>query len=154
MAQDFEIARRHLDERFTKMAPIHLFNPPSRGWVRAIRDALGMSLRQLAKRVGLSHSRVAAIEQGEVNGTLTLDTLRRAAEALNCELVYALVPKNTLLETIEYRSYDKAKGVTAQIRHSMELENQAVDDKEIHAQMLKVAAAFRTKDARKLWDEP
>lgn len=154
--QNYEAARRHLDERFAQMGSSNLFTRPLKGWIRAIRDALGMSTTQLAKRLGVPQSRVVAIEKGEVSGTLTLNTLYRVADALNCEVVYALVPKggSTLMQTVEFRAYDKAKAIMEQTTHTMSLEEQSVKGKELGEQFKRLASRILRESPRKLWDEP
>ena len=85
-------ARTRLDERFKAMGPSVRQSKPVRGWIKAIREALGMTAEQLAKRLGVKQPSVVALEQSEAKGTIELATLRRVAEALDCTLVYALVP--------------------------------------------------------------
>ena len=72
-------ARQRLDERLAPLKPENRFRPPPRGWVRAIRDALGMTGVQFARRLGIRPQSVAALEQSEVNESIQLKTLRRAA---------------------------------------------------------------------------
>src|SRR5215510_9154119 len=67
---------------------------PVRGWVRAVRQALGMNGRQLASRMGIARSHLSQIEDAEVRGAVSLRTLERVAHALDCEFVYALVPRD------------------------------------------------------------
>ena len=93
------LARKHFDRDFSAHESAGIATMPPRGWVRAIRDALGMTARQLAARMGKSHSTLLALEKGEVAGTVTIAGLRRAAEALDCTLHYVLVPKRPLAET-------------------------------------------------------
>lgn len=100
--------------------------PPHRGWVRAIREALGMSTTEMAARLGVTQSRVSAIEHGEAQGTIKLETLRRAADALDCELIYALVPRTTLSEAVRRQALDKAAAHLRNVEHHMRLEDQAV----------------------------
>ena len=92
-------ARHRLDERLRALQPIDRFKTPPKGWIRALRDALGMTGAQLGARIGIRPQTVESIEKSEAAGTIQLNTLRRAAEALDCTLVYALVP-NTSLETV------------------------------------------------------
>jgi predicted DNA-binding mobile mystery protein A len=70
--------------------------PPPEGWVRHLRDALGMNTRQLAARLGTSRQAVLGLESRERRGAITLDTLGRAADALGCELRYVLIPRDSL----------------------------------------------------------
>jgi predicted DNA-binding mobile mystery protein A len=85
-----------------------LGEPPSGGWVRNMRDALGMSSYQLARRMGLSQTRVAQLEVAEVDGSIRLAALRRAAEAMSCTVVYALVPKEPLEDIVLRQAYFRA----------------------------------------------
>src|ERR1700730_5919753 len=97
-------AIRHLDQRFKVLRPL-AWNPrPSKGWIRAIRDALGMTSAQLAHRLGVSQPRIIELEKSEASGTVTLNTLQRAAEALGCRLVYALVPGQPLADNLRGRA--------------------------------------------------
>lgn len=119
-------ARRRLDARLTRIKEVTPDPPPHRGWIRAIRQALGMSTTELAARMGVTQSRVSVIEQGETRGTIKLETLRRAASALDCELVYALVPRTSLSEAVRSQARRKAAGHLRNVQHHMRLEDQAV----------------------------
>ena len=66
---------------------------PPAGWLRAIREALGMTSGVLAERLGVTASGARKLEQAEAVDAITLGTLRRVAEALDCDLEYALVPR-------------------------------------------------------------
>jgi predicted DNA-binding mobile mystery protein A len=85
-----------------------------------------MSTTELASRMGVSQSRIPEIERGEVSGSLKLDTLERAAHALDCDLVYALVPRTTLDESVRTQARRKAEARLTGIRHNMRLEDQTV----------------------------
>jgi predicted DNA-binding mobile mystery protein A len=89
--------RRHLDQRFRAAGDVrqHLA-VPVRGWIRAIRESLGMTATQLAARMGIVQSSVTELEKAEARGAAQLSSLKRAAEAMNCSLVYAFVPNDTL----------------------------------------------------------
>src|SRR5262245_53047113 len=89
-------ARQRLDERLRTLKPEDRFRPPPKGWVRALRDALGMTGVQFARRLGIKPQSVDALEQSEASGSIQVKTLRRVAEALDCTLVYALVPNDSL----------------------------------------------------------
>lgn len=80
---------------------------PRRGWLHLVRTALDMSTRALAERVGLSQPRISLIEKGEIDGSLTLNTLEKVADGLGCELVYYLVPKEG--KTLEQLRKDQAE---------------------------------------------
>ena len=80
-------SRAQLDERFRELGPADRYAAPVRGWIKAIREALGMSTAQLAKRLGIKQPSVVELEQSEAKGTIELATLRRMAEALDCTCV-------------------------------------------------------------------
>lgn len=101
---------------------------PDRGWLRALRQALGMTTRQLAAAVGVSQAAVMDAERVEARGDISLSTLRRYAEALDCELVYALVPRRPLRDMIDQRADRIAREQVARVRHSMALEDQGTGD--------------------------
>src|SRR5262245_1779258 len=97
-------ARSVLDHRFEEIRPVARFAPPMRGWINAIRQALGMSSSQLARRLGVKQPTVSEMEKSELRGTIQLSTLRRAAEALDCTLIYALVPNRPLDTMVRERA--------------------------------------------------
>ena len=67
--------------------------PPEGGWARSLRQALGMSAEQLARRVGVSRATIATLERSEARGRITLASLEKLGRGLGCRLVYALVPE-------------------------------------------------------------
>jgi predicted DNA-binding mobile mystery protein A len=120
-------ARRSLDRTLAPLLKLPRRRPP-RGWVRAIRDALGMTAEQLGDRIGVTQSTVQRLEISEAADTIQLNSLRRLAEGLGCELVYVLVPRETLSATYDAAARDVARRELARVSHSMALEDQAVDD--------------------------
>ena len=110
-----------------------------------------MTTRQLASRMGVSQPSVVKLEQSEANGTVQLATLRRAADALNCDLVYALVPREGSLEqTVLTQARHRATSLVDAVDRSMELEDQAVDDPTASARN---RVALQLAASRRLWDE-
>jgi predicted DNA-binding mobile mystery protein A len=100
---------------------------PSKGWIRTIRQALGVSSGELARRLGTSRQLPLQLEKGEAEDRVTLKSLRAAGNALDCDLVYALVPRaGSMQELIENRARAEAKNRVLGVEHSMALENQAV----------------------------
>lgn len=100
-------ARRILEVRLAGIGE-RLGAPPPGGWLRTVRDALGMSSYQLARRMGFSPTRVRQFEAEEVNGSIRLVALRRAAEAMNCTLVYVLSPNERLEDIVLRQAHLKA----------------------------------------------
>lgn len=139
-------SRSRLDQRFKQMGPPSRFAPPVRGWIKAIRSALGMTSAQLAKRLGIRQPSVVALEQSEAKGTIELATLRRAAEALDATLVYAIVPNKTLESMVR----ERARQRLAPLEHSMRLEDQGLSLDDSEAQLEEFV---RSVNPSRLWDE-
>ncbi len=100
---------------------------PSKGWLAAIRTASGISLREVAAVLSVSHQTVAYLERAEAEDKITLKKLRETADALGCELVYALVPRQGSLETHqEERMKREIRETVIAVEHTMALEDQAV----------------------------
>lgn len=148
------IARRHLDKRFQEMGTLNLLARPPKGWVRAIREALGLTLAQFGRRMGVSKQRAMKLECDEVQARITLASLERAAQALGCRLVYALVPEHSLQATLENRADLKAEALMRQTAHTMALEAQAVTPEEAQAQRHKLTQQMLNGNLSRLWDEP
>ena len=151
MAKDNIQARRRLDERFRRLRPLADEPRPHKGWIRAIRDAIGMSSTELAARIGVSQQSVSQMEHSEVRDTITLDTLRRAANALNCDLVYVLEPRTSLDEAVREQAHKKAARHLAPLAHHSRLEDQALTDNDEAAQLEEFASQFI--DRKGLWTE-
>lgn len=144
-------ARTALDKRLMSLRPIDKFAVPPKGWVRAIRDALGMSGAQLAARLGVKAPSVVALEQSETADTIRLETLRKAALALDCQLVYALVPNKPLADMVAERAQAKALGVIGGVSHSMTIENQQVSDDNLEERIQNfISETLRDRD---LWED-
>ncbi len=95
-------ARRDLEESLKKWRRVPLSAPPE-GWIRAIREALGMTADDLARRMKMSQTNLSSLEASEVKGVIQIDSLRRVARAMDCDLAYALVPRRSLDKIIEKR---------------------------------------------------
>jgi len=119
-------ARAQLDQRFRRLGPPKRYTPPVRGWMKAIREALGMSTAQLARRLKIKQPSVVDLEKSEARGSIELATLRRVAEALDCTVVYALVPNKPLDTMVRDRARAFMRKRRQQVDHSMLMENQRV----------------------------
>jgi len=147
------LARKHLDESLNTFRVAAAQSRPPKGWVRAIRDALGMTSRQLAKRMGLSQPTIVALEKSESADTVTLKSLRQAAEALDCELVYALVPRTSLNETVRKRARALAQQKLARMHHTMRLEDQAMNRDHLEEELERQIDKLLEGRASALWEE-
>jgi predicted DNA-binding mobile mystery protein A len=116
---------------------------PAKGWIRAIRQSLGISAGELARRLGTSRQLPLQMEKGEAEDRITLKSLRAAANALDCDLVYALVPRAESMQgLIDNRVRSEAEKRVLAIEHSMALENQAVGriDEAVETETQRLAA--------------
>src|SRR5579859_2649935 len=147
------LARKHLERRLAPLRSDDYTRPP-RGWIKAIRDALGMTAAQLGERIGISQPRVARLERAEVEGGLTLRTLRQVAEGMDCTLVYALVPNQPLDAMLRKRAELAADRQLYRTNHTMKLENQAVETSDMKAERERLVASLMQGDPRRLWDLP
>ena len=143
---------RQLDQALEPFRLLERRSPPRDGWVRVIREALGMSIRQLAERCGLSKTSVHSIETNEAAGRVQLDSLRTVAEAMECDLVYALVPRGSLQKIIDRQAERKARELVDQVSDSMELEAQGVDAAERTNQLEALASEILRDRGRDFWD--
>ncbi len=142
-------ARANLDERFKELGAARRYAPPVRGWIKAVREALGLTTAQLAKRLGVKQPSLVAIEQSEAKRTIELATLRRVAEALDCTLVYAFIPNQPLEAMVRGRARLFARRRRSAVEHSMLLEDQAVTPKDAEKQLDEIV---RETNPRLFWD--
>lgn len=110
-----------------------------------------MSSAALARRLRLTDSAVRKFEEAEVSDVITLGTLRKVADALGCELQYALVPRRSLQEMQAERATLVARERISRVAHSMALEDQAVDESRTRLQVEELARALQDKPRRGLW---
>lgn len=120
------LARLRLDETGERLRelPARARAVPAGGWVAAIREALGMSVQDFAHRLGITRASAAKLEASERRGTVQLDTLQRAAAALDCDLVYALVPRRGLQQMVDTRRVEILMSIQNRTRQHMRLEAQ------------------------------
>jgi predicted DNA-binding mobile mystery protein A len=126
---------------------------PKRGWVSTIRKALGMSGKQLGKRIGVSQPRIAEIEKKEIDNTLTLKTMQQVAEGLGCEFVYAFVPRVSIKETLVKRAEDITASQTDNASVTMNLEAQGLSLAEVKLIRKKTVQELVEKRPSRLWDD-
>lgn len=148
-----DLKLQQLDAALARWRSADLPSRPSSGWLKAIREVLGMPAAQLAKRLDVVASTVSRLETSEADDTISLATLRRAAEALGCELRYALVPKPSLAGTLESRAMTLARQRMATVSHTMALEAQATSKNTVAQQTRSLAANLLQGSRRELWRE-
>jgi predicted DNA-binding mobile mystery protein A len=139
-------ARASLESRFAvwRQLPVEGARPHG-GWVRAIREALGMTAAELAERMGVSQPSVTRLEQSERDGVARLDTLRRVADALECDVVYALVPRRPLEDMVTAQARRRAREHIEQVAHTMALEDQVVAGRTLAEQFDRLTDVHRSQ---------
>jgi predicted DNA-binding mobile mystery protein A len=150
--EQMALARKQLERRLGPLRQMTLV-APHRGWIRAIRQSLGMTDRQLAARMGVGPSRIPAIERGELTGGTTVRTLRQVAVAMNCTFVYAFVPIEPLDDVLRERATSKARKNISRLDHTMRLENQAVLKADLDAEQQRAIDRILSGSLRGLWDD-
>jgi len=141
-----------LDRRLSEIrTALSAAERPSRGWIKAIREALGMTTAQLGKAMGLSQSRVTELERAEATRNVTLHSLERAAEALDCRLVYVLVPNRSLEERLLEKADEVAEARLAAVDQTMRLEKQGVVDRKQRSAMKQQIIAQLLERPARLW---
>jgi predicted DNA-binding mobile mystery protein A len=145
-------ARQLLDARFAKADELRVqLSRPARGWVRSLREALGMSQAELAARLGVNQKTVHSLEVGELAGTVQLATLVRAADALGCDVVYALVPRMPLQQAVQRRMLELAEDQVASMNQTMLLEDLLPEGR---ADLVQELAATLAARPVQLWRDP
>jgi predicted DNA-binding mobile mystery protein A len=150
------ITQRQLLDRNLKDIRLKTNSIPQSGWLKAVRSTLGLSIRQMAKRLKVSPVAIVSIEKNEVSGKASLSSIDRSARAMDCHLVWAVVPSEghgSLEEILDSRAHALAKRLMSQTAHSMRLENQSVSPEEMANQEAALASELKAKADPRLWDE-
>lgn len=152
MANEYTFLQiRQLDEQVSRWRAPAASPAPRMGWIRSIRQALGMTTGQVAARLGASQPRVVKLEQAELDGSVTLASMHKAAHALGCKFVYAFVPHEPLETMLEKQAARVARREVESVSHSMSLENQWVRRKTEARQLKVLREKLLEGPHRRLW---
>ena len=150
---DRNTARKALDNKISALPPLQKLQRPHKGWIKAVREALGMNSKQLAARLNVSPPRITALEKSEIDETVTLASLRRAAEALDCALVYSFIPKGGSLENVlQVRARAAAAKVIGKVDHTMRLEAQNLRADKLDDEIENLAEQILRENHKIIWD--
>ena len=142
-----------LDDTMESIRPLATVLPPTGGWVRSIREAIGMTRDQLARRVKVSSRTIETLERSEAQGKITLESLNRLARGLDCQVVYALVPNSG--KTLDRMVHDQAECIArkqlGRVAHSMRLEEQGLNEKQERRQLDRLIQTLLAGSRRRLW---
>lgn len=142
---------KHVDERLSPWRKLAETVPPQEGWIRTIRESLGLTQSQLAARLKITQQALNDLEKSEAEGKITLDSLRRLASALGCRFVYAAVPEKPLGEIRRQRAHDVATKQLGRVSRSMRLEAQGTSERETKRQIEELTEELLRGSSRKLW---
>ena len=145
-----KLIRLQLDKQFDEIKHILKFDRPLSGWIKTLRNALGMSATQLAKRMNISQARVSSIESAEIEGSLTLNKINETAKALNCKFVYFLIPEDSLDDIVKKQAIKSVMESHKNVAHSMGLENQSVEKGREFVEA--EAEALMFEESNKIWE--
>lgn len=128
VARNKVLRRKQLDSFFKGLKSFSLLRP-QKGWIKEVREALGMSMPDLASRMGTIKQRISRIEKDELTGKVTIASIEKAAHAMDCDFVYFLVPRTSLEKTIDLQAHKVAEEMINDINNSMKLEDQSLSAK-------------------------
>lgn len=126
---------------------------PERGWTNTIRTTLNMTMAQLGAKLNITRQGVKRIEESEANGSITLNSLKDVANAMDLKLVYALVPKNgTINDLIQIKAENLAQKIVLRTNQNMKLEDQGIGDEKIAKTIKELANEIKREMRKSLWD--
>ena len=144
---------RQLGKSLDNLNNLQIPRVPEKGWLCAIRKALGITSKQLGSRLGISQQAAQDVERREVEGSVTLNSLSESVRAMNCRLVYYIVPNEPLEQMIDKQIDKKARESLSYVSNLMELEDQKVDKEEQQYQLEDIKQAMRFSKLSRIWDE-
>jgi len=142
-----------LEKTLSQFAGLKSIPLPPKGWIRAVREALAMSGTQFAERLGVKPPRVTKLERAELSGNLTIRSMRQAAEALDCQFVYALVPRESLDGAVRKQASTLAARRLERVSHSMRLENQQLTGEEMDKALREAVDELIRTMPKDLWSK-
>lgn len=147
-----DLKLQQISKELKRLSQVGFATKPAGGWVKTIRESLGMSAFQLAKRLGVIQQRISALEKAEQNGVIKIKSLEEAASALNCRLVYFFLPEEPLELMLEKRARIISEKRINESSHSMDLEAQPISEEEKERQINRLSQELLNKNHKALWD--
>ena len=144
---------QQLNVKMLAFASLQKVAPPPTGWIKAIRNAIGMSMLQLGNRLSITKQSVQNMENREKDGSISIKVLREATRALDMQLVYGFVPNDGSLEAlIDRKAEELATQIVMRTNNSMKLEDQENSKQRIEKAIQERAFAIKTEMPKTLWD--
>lgn len=144
---------QQLNSKMLAFASLQKVATPPTGWVKAIRNAIGMSMLQLGNRLSITKQSVQDIERREKDGSVTIKALREAAKALDMQLVYGFVPNDGTLEAlIDRKAKELATHIVQRTSNTMKLEDQENSKQRIEKAIEERTTIIKHEMPKTLWD--
>jgi predicted DNA-binding mobile mystery protein A len=124
---------------------------PETRWIKSIREAFGMSAKDLAKNVGIDQSRISRLENAEKNGNIKLSSMQNIAQGLDMEFVYGFVPKDTLETMVREQARKLANEKMKRLSHTMRLELQELSDEEKKSALKDMVDKILIEEPKGFW---
>jgi len=148
---DKKLIREQLDKRLVPLKTFAKSGMPETGWIKSIREALGMSAKDLGQKVGIDQSRISRLENGEKDGNVKLSSLQKVAQGLNMDFVYGFVPKDTLEALVREQAGKIARERTKRLNHTMRLELQELSDDEKESALRDMIDKMMVEEPKDFW---
>ena len=146
------LRRKQLDAYLSSATSISEIKRPKQGWIREIREALGMTLTQFAQRLGVIKQRVSTLEHQETAGKVTLESMQKAANALNCDFIYFFQPRGGLEKWYQQQALKVAQKSIASVVHTMNLEQQSPSKAFVTQDIQELARKLADTGDKSIWE--
>ncbi|MBI3232762.1 MAG: mobile mystery protein A [Bacteroidetes bacterium] len=147
------LQQQQLNDKMLGIAKLKKISIPPAGWIKAIRNTLGMSMQQLGNKLSISKQGVLEIEKREKDGSITIKSLKEIAKVLDMELVYGFVPKDGSLDAlIDKKAKELATKIVLRTSNTMKLEDQKNSNKRIQKAIEERAEKIKNETPKILWD--
>ncbi len=142
-----------LDQKLGHFQKAEVILVPDRGWINTIRTTLNMTMAQLGAKLQITRQGVKKIEESEAKGTITINSLKEAGEALDLKFVYGFVPKDgTIDNLIDSKAKILARKIVLRTNQNMKLEDQGIGDEKINDSIMDLANEIKREMRKSLWD--
>ena len=142
-----------LDQKLNPFQKTELVLVPNKGWINTIRTSLNMTMAQLGTKLNITRQGVKRIEDSEAKGTLSINSLKEVAQALELKFVYGFVPKDGSIDNlINSKAENLARKIVLRTNQNMKLEDQGISDDKINDSIIDLANEIKREMRKSLWD--
>jgi len=153
MRNKHKLLLEQLDNKLALFKPLRNTMMPEKGWIHAIRTTINMTMEQLGDKLSTSKQRVKKIEESEVNGSLTLKSMKEVANAMELQFVYGFIPKDGSIENlVDKKANELAQRIVLRTNQNMKLEDQGIENEKIKKSIQELASEIKREMRRSLWD--